>query len=640
MTSITTSGSSDRAESRSRLWRTPMRDLVRGRITGRLDVHRMIKDADLPQPVRELVMNVAKRTRLWRLERSAVAEELIAHFADGIESGASTDELLDTVGDTSKAARLIRRAMMRQRPMPWRVMRYALIGSAIVCLLYALSWLYFFAGSPSPKTDYIAKANATALSLSESQRAWPLYCAALLQFDSKEFHRTYEAFVLDPTPGGDGWDEAIVFLDTHAETVAMVREASSRAGLGFVLGHDLTADEKQLWVDPDENESAGTKETSDSHRVIDGSLISVQLPYLSEGRKLARMLEMDARRAAVIQDGEIIVADLGAMLGIAAHQREAPFIINDLVGMSIISLAVQVAGDILAQHPDSLTDNQLQQLAHCFSACDESLEIRLRGERMGMEDMVQRLYTDDGDGDGRMTVEGLEMMACVSALGGAGQMSGVDTPWLTAALPVIDFIMLSRREMLDEIEGMMTLYESEAHGPLWEAGESRAAQRLNAWADDPVERIRRLPLCFLMPAMEKAYCHSQFAVGERDALLTAIALEMHRRRAGDWPATLDDLTPTILPSAPLDRFDGQTLRYLVKDGRPILYSVGGDRDDDGGMPPGRSAPGEPYFDAAKRWISLERIEQAPQTDDGEKQLSIPDGDWILWPRCKQEAGEA
>ena len=66
---------------------TPFRDLIRGRITGRLDWRARLAAAGLPADVSALVTRVVRTTRLWRIERAAVADELVAHFADAIAAG-------------------------------------------------------------------------------------------------------------------------------------------------------------------------------------------------------------------------------------------------------------------------------------------------------------------------------------------------------------------------------------------------------------------------------------------------------------------------------------------------------------------------------------------------------------------------
>ncbi len=68
-------------------------------------------------------------------------------------------------------------------------------------------------------------------------------------------------------------------------------------------------------------------------------------------------------------------------------------------------------------------------------------------------------------------------------------------------------------------------------------------------------------------------------------LLTELALRAYREERGAYPASLNALVPSYLPRVPLDPFsDGLPVRYRLKDGRPLLYSVGPDAIDDGGKP--------------------------------------------------------
>src|SRR5690242_10958028 len=96
-----------------RLRYTPIRDLVRGRLTGRLDIAGRIDRADLPAPAKDLVRRVVRKTRLGSLEKLDVADELIAHFRDGLDAGESIEQLARSFGDEARAAKLIRRAKIR-----------------------------------------------------------------------------------------------------------------------------------------------------------------------------------------------------------------------------------------------------------------------------------------------------------------------------------------------------------------------------------------------------------------------------------------------------------------------------------------------------------------------------------------------
>lgn len=51
------------------------------------------------------------------------------------------------------------------------------------------------------------------------------------------------------------------------------------------------------------------------------------------------------------------------------------------------------------------------------------------------------------------------------------------------------------------------------------------------------------------------------------------------------PEGLKDLKPAYLSEIPLDPFDGEPLRYRRTDTGFVVYSLGHDRDDDGGVPP-------------------------------------------------------
>jgi hypothetical protein len=104
---------------------------------------------------------------------------------------------------------------------------------------------------------------------------------------------------------------------------------------------------------------------------------------------------------------------------------------------------------------------------------------------------------------------------------------------------------------------------------------------------------------------------------QRDATMAAVALARYYLMHEKWPESLHDLVPSLLPAVPSDRFDGQPLRYRLVDGRPLLYSVGTDLNDDGGTP--YHGNGDPWWVA--NWPPDPSI----------------DGDWILWPPMARDA---
>lgn len=70
----------------------------------------------------------------------------------------------------------------------------------------------------------------------------------------------------------------------------------------------------------------------------------------------------------------------------------------------------------------------------------------------------------------------------------------------------------------------------------------------------------------------------------------------------------------MLPAVPIDRFTGKPLLYRLTNGVPILYSVGADQIDDGGIKPGD--------DQTRHRIARCLIDTIPT-----KPLHA---DWVLW----------
>ena len=77
----------------------------------------------LPESLRSVVLDVVQRSKLWPDEKRDVALELCTHFADGLQKGESEAALLESFGDVRTAAKLIRRARLRNRSFAWRARR-------------------------------------------------------------------------------------------------------------------------------------------------------------------------------------------------------------------------------------------------------------------------------------------------------------------------------------------------------------------------------------------------------------------------------------------------------------------------------------------------------------------------------------
>ncbi|HEV7222560.1 MAG TPA: hypothetical protein VGN42_07655, partial [Pirellulales bacterium] len=146
---------------------------------------RLTAVAWLPAPLRALLDRVLRRARLWPSERRDVARELTDHFSDGLAAGRSAEQLVVGFGNPRQAARLIRRAKLRSRPLAWRMLRHAIQGlealTGAMLLLYAFLSVRYVTGRPTISHRYLADVNRQQQAIPSDDRAWPLYREALLR---------------------------------------------------------------------------------------------------------------------------------------------------------------------------------------------------------------------------------------------------------------------------------------------------------------------------------------------------------------------------------------------------------------------------------------------------------------------------
>jgi hypothetical protein len=305
------------------------------------------------------------------------------------------------------------------------------------------------------------------------------------------------------------------------------------------------------------------------------------------------------------------------LLQLAVHTREIfPCLIVDLVSIVVHQGATQTVLDVLANQPQVLGDDQLKLLAHQLadSLGDDQFVLRIDGERMMIDDLLQRLYSDDGNGDGHLTPAGLAAIKHYELPVPEREV------WLFG--PFLSAAVAGRREMRDLARHWFDRWEAERRQPLWQWAPSSAEAEMKQKVSRLSTKLRYFPLLLLIPALDGAFVAAETRQQLQDAALTAIALELHRRRTDEWPSSLAELTPTLLPTLPIDRFTGEPLRYRLVEGDPLLYSCGTDGDDDGGRVPVEGN------DSAHLWRENAKLDA---TTISTQWAATHDGDWILWP---------
>ena len=613
---------------------TPFRDWLRLRLSGRLDWRGVIDAAEIPTPAKGMLRKLVRRTRLWRLEKADVARDLVSHFEDALADGRPVDEVIETFGDWRKVAKLTRRAMKRKRPWVWHAWRWSLRSIAGLIVLYIGLGLYYMTGTPKITQDYVPIINKKATAVPVDERAWPVVRDALLAmgldepiesgWDQKpDAEKTMKELLWSQSRPGDArWDTVVAYYRDNEQAIADLHRAAKMPGLGFVADYGFDQADLPLFVPNTTAEAYAQKQAEAAAHYRDNQppLYAVLLPHISSIRDWMRILSIEVFLRADQGDAQGTYESLAALLRVGPFAAEQNTIINQMIDVSIRSSAMQVMSELIFRYPDLLSNQQLQDLAHQVATLRQ-YTFDLSGEKLMMLDAIQHIYTDDGHGNGHLDYRAWaqfanEMLTVEDTYEGRSALS----IWVSdyALSPAVVLYAVDRREMVRMTEYHYSLAAKDQTTPIWEQPESLSDQaliQLEGEGTFPWSRYGVLTSAMASLGSLRSNAHRYMA--KADGVLTGLALELYRRDHGDYPDTLDTLVPHYLPEVPIDRITGDPIRYRVVDGRPIVYSVGADRDDDGGT------------------ILLDKdgqrdravVQWLPSTD-GEPPA---DGDWVVWP---------
>lgn len=605
---------------------------------GRTPAAELIAGADLPEPIARRIAGIIGATRLWKSERAEIARELIAHAQDALGAGHTPEEAAGALGDPKTIAPLLRRSAKRKRPWHWQIRHRALqaVGISILAVFatYAVLFVRFNIGSPSVTHNYLAELNARNAAFGPDQRALAAYeslhtawgrehrelmaaeAAADMASGLPPAERPMTALFNFPIsrPEMPGYDDLVAAHDRLRLQINAAIEASRRPTLGFLYSdrHERTSVDG-VWVTevlpPSDDPTLGTP------------LIGVLLPWLGQSRGIAQLIAFDAILADRAARSFAAVLDTARLVG-----REHTLIAS-LVALSIQNLAESVLLRTLHEHPDLFSESHLTALAHTAADAGRvSRDLDFATERRFFGDFLQRVYTDDGNGNGRLTAEGIQMFR---QIGGVMNDFGLDplkiknesiTP-ITG--PVAMLAYGTRRDQLDMHDLLIDIAEQSLSIP----HSSPIQLELRAKMIEAVIETQRNPrywmVSLFVPAFHPAIETAHKSDAHTDATLTTLALHIHHQRTGRWPDTLAELTPALLPTIPEDPFDpGQPIKYRLVEGKPNVYFVGADGQDNHAARPVEQATTESVSSLERRFMQG-RVSPSP--------LPADRGDWIIFP---------
>ena len=241
--------------------------------------------------------------------------------------------------------------------------------------------------------------------------------------------------------------------------------------------------------------------------------------------------------------------------------------------------------------PNTFTDSQLKRLQNALRSVPPALERPdFTSERLMFEDIVQRVYTDDGHGDGRFAPQ-WKQLRLISALesisaGNDGKQQGATTQFTLLASflsqPFAFYAIAGRKEALDHYDASIKRLAGQPNDSLNDAVTASTIAEEEFVESMTAHGARFFLEGILVPALGKVVFSFQIDRANRDACVISIAAELYHRANEKWPASAKDLAPLCNGDAPRDSWNGKSILMETDANGFRMWSVGRDGVDDRG----------------------------------------------------------
>ena len=292
----------------------------------------------------------------------------------------------------------------------------------------------------------------------------------------------------------------------------------------------------------------------------------ILLPHLAALKKCSLVLQLRALAELQNNQSDMALADVKLSLRLMDAIHTEPFLISHLVRLAILQITLQPVWEGLAAHQWS--DAQLTELEQELGKLDflADYEFTMRGERawdIANIEYLRRthkfdLLNDSGNNRAGQRVQNIVFHLMPNSWFYQNELA-VARMYPQWILPSVD----TERHMVSPGE----------------------VQRSNAAETNELRRLAFYDVFarMLFPALSPAVKKFAFGQESTDLARVAIALERYRLAQGDYPESLDALTPQFIDKLPHDIINGQPLHYhRTSDGQFVLYSVGWNETDDDG----------------------------------------------------------
>ena len=534
---------------------------------------------NLPSCAVEFIKQVLKKMRYRRKVRQDVQKELTAHFEDELKDCATDEDkeqkakdVIAGFGDVKLLAVLLRRAKKRCRPL-WRtaIVR-SFQGLGIIVLYFCVCFVPLLVGRPTISVNYVDWLNELVQSgRNEADNARPFYEKAIKLYVKNPQDWLYGS--------GKVWSADLNdveisimsdWLEDNQGALEALREGSRRPD----FWNEYQSDETEL-----------------SKNLLKGALMSSNLvanamENLPNYRHLAFAMRWQIMSEADNGDIETALSDCVALTKFGGHLQGHGLLIEQLVGIALEGLANGTAFRLLDRIdvPADILKSTQEEFDRQFGR--QEPVISMEAEKVFWYDQIQRTFTDDGQGGGRMLARGMAYV--------------VTDDWKDNLWRFVSFNYPDRQEIVVNIDKYFGLFAKILTETPWELRDETIDEQV--WNE---VNITPIMLKIQIPAHERVSQIAWRMKSGRAALLTVLAVMRYEKEKGGYPAGLEELVrEDYLKKLPMDPYSDGPLVYRKTDGGFLLYSLGTNFTDDGGE------------------LGLR---------GGKRRMWSDDGDWVFWP---------
>jgi ABC-type transport system involved in multi-copper enzyme maturation permease subunit len=323
----------------------------------------------------------------------------------------------------------------------------------------------------------------------------------------------------------------------------------------------------------------------------------LMLAHTQDSRTAANFLKYDTLLRSQENDADGALDSCRAIVNTGRSIGDEPALISTLVRIAIDAVALSNLERSLAQgQPNEDSMRTLQQLLETEEK-EPLVLIGMRGERAQMDRIMERLQNGQTN---FKTLKGL-WGGSPEVLVAAGSIKGQRAAMLEIMNENVEAAKLPVEQQIPEFKRIeQSIYK------------------------------QNIMIRMLVPATSRVVEATHRNQALLRAAIVALAVERFRRENGRWPISLAEVVPGKLGSIPTDPYDGKPIRFRRNKDGVVIYSVGPDGVDDGGILTRKAmSPSLPGMDIGiQLWDTEKRRQPAPPLapKDSEAADSMEDDD--------------